>query len=116
MQLSMQQDKYDELFEMLEEAQDELRGHRSRGNPKATRHCYTSSALQPASGAGADSLASELQNSLQQQEEEKQTRKYVHVFKCPSKYPYAFLVFLVYADNAYSFNTVVPTVIGNEFY
>ncbi|XP_025114585.1 trafficking kinesin-binding protein 1-like isoform X2 [Pomacea canaliculata] len=74
-ELSMQQDKYDELFEMLEEAQDELRGHRSRGNPKATRHCYTSSALQPASGAGADSLASELQNSLQQQEEEKQTRK-----------------------------------------
>ncbi|KAL8620542.1 hypothetical protein ACOMHN_066965 [Nucella lapillus] len=69
-QLSGQQDRYDELFEMLEEAQDELRGHRSRNKPKATRHLYVSAAL-PQGAAAINSLASELQNSMQQVEEER---------------------------------------------
>ncbi|XP_076451503.1 trafficking kinesin-binding protein 1-like isoform X2 [Babylonia areolata] len=73
-QLSGQQDKYDELFEMLEEAQDELRGHRNRNTPKARCHLYASAALQQGSGA-LDSLASELQNSMQQEDEEKRERR-----------------------------------------
>lgn len=73
-ELSIQHDKYDELFEMLEEAQDELRGHRNRNNPRATRHQYLSAALPSTTGA-MDSLASELQNSLQQEETEEKERR-----------------------------------------
>ncbi|KAK7502479.1 hypothetical protein BaRGS_00006432 [Batillaria attramentaria] len=73
-ELSIQHDKYDELFEMLEQAQDELRGHRSRNNPRATRHRYLSAALPTATGA-MDSLASELQNSLQQEESEEKEKR-----------------------------------------
>ncbi|XP_070187850.1 trafficking kinesin-binding protein 1-like isoform X2 [Littorina saxatilis] len=72
-ELSDQHDRYDELFEMLEEAQDELRGHRNRGNPKATRHLYASSHF--GSTCGMDSLASELESSLHNQECEDQDKK-----------------------------------------
>lgn len=73
-QLSRQQDRYDELFEMLEEAQDELRVHRNRNNPRATHHYYPSAAVAQATNAN-DSLASELQYSLQQDDEVKEQRK-----------------------------------------
>ena len=66
-QLSVKQDRYDELFEMLEESQDELRAYRSRNAPKATRHLYTSAALASSTG-GLDSLASELENSMHKEE------------------------------------------------
>lgn len=74
LQLSIKQDLYDELFEMLEETQDELRVYRNRNNPKATRHLYASAALAPATG-GVDSLASELESSLQKEEMEGKEKK-----------------------------------------
>nr|KAG5710445.1 hypothetical protein BaRGS_022263 [Batillaria attramentaria] len=86
-ELSIQHDKYDELFEMLEQAQDELRGHRSRNNPRATRHRYLSAALPTATGA-MDSLASELQNSLQQEESEEKEKSLKDPFsQNPSNVP-----------------------------
>jgi hypothetical protein len=59
---------------MLEEAQDELRGHRNRNNPKATRHLYASAHL-PSPISRADSLASELESSLLQEEKENKEKR-----------------------------------------
>ncbi|XP_064598413.1 trafficking kinesin-binding protein 1-like isoform X3 [Liolophura sinensis] len=53
------QDRYDELFELLEEAQDELKLLRSKDKPRAVRSHYMSTPYLP-----TDSLASELQSSL----------------------------------------------------
>lgn len=59
-QLRELQDRYDQLFEMLEEAQDELKMLRRKQKPGAVkRHYMSSSAYLP-----TDSLASELENSI----------------------------------------------------
>ena len=59
---------------MLEEAQDELRTHRNRNNPRATRHLYASSHI-PSPAHRVDSLASELENSMMQEERDRSEKR-----------------------------------------
>ncbi|CAL1548102.1 unnamed protein product [Lymnaea stagnalis] len=61
-ELGSMQDKYDELLEMLEEAQDELRVMRSKHKVRANGQHHHSAFAIP-----NDSLASELETSLQQE-------------------------------------------------
>ncbi|XP_005111853.1 uncharacterized protein LOC101863557 [Aplysia californica] len=61
-ELGSMQDKYDELFEMLEEAQDELRVLRGRHKIRASGKHHHSAYAVP-----TDSLASELETSLKQE-------------------------------------------------
>ncbi|CAG5131237.1 unnamed protein product [Candidula unifasciata] len=61
-ELGSMHDKYDELFEMLEEAQDELRLLRGKNKVRASGQHHHSAYSVP-----TDSLASELETSLQQE-------------------------------------------------
>ena len=65
-QLGTMQDRYDELMEVLEETQDELQLMRSRHRPRSSggsSHNQSSAYSVP-----TDSLASELENSLRQEQ------------------------------------------------
>ncbi|GFO05583.1 trafficking kinesin-binding protein 1 [Plakobranchus ocellatus] len=64
-ELGTMQDRYDELLEMLEEAQDELRLMRSRQRPRSSASSHQQAA---AFTVPTDSLASELENSLRQEQ------------------------------------------------
>ncbi|CAI9726893.1 Hypothetical predicted protein [Octopus vulgaris] len=58
-ELSEWQDRYDELFELFEEVQDELRTLRRKHKPSASKHYMSTSSLMR-----GDSLASELESSM----------------------------------------------------
>ncbi|GAB1600514.1 trafficking kinesin-binding protein 1-like isoform X2 [Argonauta hians] len=58
-ELAEWQDRYDELFELFEEVQDELRTLRRKHKPSASKHYMSSSSLMR-----GDSLASELETSM----------------------------------------------------
>lgn len=58
-QLAEWQDRYDELMELFEEVQDELRTLRRKHKPSASKHYMSSTSLMR-----GDSLASELETSM----------------------------------------------------